>query len=95
MLETIEGEHDTDYVNASYVDVSSFTYVLKNTFIYKFNTTFCFLNVINPTFLEFTKTKRVYSHTRTHRRNSNGLLEDGVARKGELYNYVNEDIRFH
>lgn len=30
VLDTIEGEHDSDYINASYVDVSSFSTSLVN-----------------------------------------------------------------
>jgi len=37
---------------------------------------------------EFTETKCIYSNTRTHRKHSDRLLEDGLARESKLHSYA-------
>lgn len=76
VLDTIEGEHDSDYINASYVDVSSFSTSLV-------------LTVKILSFLEPIKTECLHSYPRSYRRNSNGFLENGMAGKGKLHCDVN------
>lgn len=84
VLDTIEGEHDSDYVNASYVDVSRVGGG----------------NVINVMetrvyFPEPTKTERLHRDTGSYWGNGHRLLANGVAGKGQLHCHAHQNLWFH
>ena len=85
VLQTLPGQPDSDYINASYVDVS----------INQLN------NIESPAdpelqkcyiliyLTEYIKTKRLHRDSGTHRNDSNRILAYGLAGESIVHSYVN------
>lgn len=83
VLESIEGEHDSDYVNASYVDVSHFGLFFFHAFS------------ITIFSLELAEAECLYRDPRTDRGNRHRFLAYGLAGTRELHRNAYQNIRFH
>lgn len=86
VLEMEEGVPDSDYINASYVDVSSVLLQMHFLLVLKWC---CFL------FIELGSTQSIYCDSRTDRNDHWRLLENGLAGKSLMHSHGDQNFRLH